>query len=38
MKAGVLPAGGGRVRGLAGRRQGRQAPAHRPKTDKIDAV
>ena len=33
LEAGVLPAGGGRVRDLAGQRQGRQAPA-RPAQDR----
>jgi transposase len=34
----VLPAGSGRVRDVAGERQGRQAPAGRPKTGKLDAL
>jgi hypothetical protein len=33
-EAGVLPAGGGRVRGVAGQRQGRQAPAG-PSRDRL---
>jgi hypothetical protein len=34
----ALPAGGGRVRDLAGERQRRQAPARAAQTDKLDAV
>ena len=37
-KPAVLPVGGARAGDLAGQRQGRQAPARSPKTDRLDAV